>query len=107
MYPLLWTVVYTLHYCLKYGVHYNVINPASLPVEIASTQAAAIEYSNKATYDLILMDIGLPDGNGFEATKEIRQSPLLNPDTPIIALTAHLAKSEHEKCFAVGMDEIL
>ncbi|MCP4473101.1 MAG: response regulator [Gammaproteobacteria bacterium] len=76
-------------------------------VDIATTQSEAIEYANNVIYDMILMDIGLPDGNGREATREIRKSSLPNQDTPIIALTAHIPESEHDECSSAGMDKVL
>lgn len=68
--------------------------------------AEAIALYIKEKPDLVLMDIQMPNKNGYEATKEIR---LLHPDikTPIIAITAGILTDEKEKCIEVGMDDYL
>jgi CheY-like chemotaxis protein len=55
-------------------------------------------------YDLILMDIRLPDINGFEITKEIRS---FNKTVPIIAQTAIAIDSEKNRCFEVGCNDYI
>lgn len=58
--------------------------------------------------DLILMDIQMPDMDGFEATAAIRsQDGLLHRHTPIIALTAHALPGDGERCLRGGMDDYL
>lgn len=76
-------------------------------VDIAGTgeQARALYQANR--YDLVLMDLGLPDMTGFEITLKMRTIDLkLGIYTPIIALTAHgdFAKQE---CLAAGMDDFI
>lgn len=67
------------------------------------------EFKNN-TYDLILMDIMLPEMNGLEITQEIRkfekENNIENP-IPIIALTANTYDNDREKCIGVGMNEYL
>jgi CheY-like chemotaxis protein len=56
-------------------------------------------------YDLILMDIHMPDMDGYEATREIRASDAPNAKTiPIIAMTANVFKEDIDHCIAAGMD---
>jgi CheY-like chemotaxis protein/signal transduction histidine kinase len=55
--------------------------------------------------DLILMDLKMPEKNGYEAIKEIRQ--LKGAEIPIIAQTAYASKDEKEKCFRMGCDAYL
>jgi PAS domain S-box-containing protein len=62
----------------------------------------AIRLLRTNTYDVILMDIQMPEMNGIEATKMIRNELKIN--TPIIALTANAFKTELEECKAAGMD---
>jgi len=70
----------------------------------------ALEIFKNNSYDLILMDIMLPEMNGYEITTEIRKFEKLrevkNPVT-IIALTANTYENDKEKCISVGMNEYL
>ena len=70
----------------------------------------ALENFKNNNYDLILMDIMLPEMNGYEITIEIRKFEKLNDiknPVPIIALTANTYENDKEKCFGVGMNEYL
>gem|GEM_PF-1343762 len=58
--------------------------------------------SDKDKYDLILMDLQMPEMDGFEATKEIRK---IISDIPIIAMTARTMIEEKEKCYQAGMND--
>ena len=70
---------------------------------IASNGQEAIELLKKDHFDLVLMDIQMPEMDGYTATKEIRQA--LKLDIPIIAMTAHTMEGEREKCLSYGMNE--
>jgi len=70
----------------------------------------ALENFKNNNYDLILMDIMLPEMNGYEITIEIRKFEKLNGiknHVPIIALTANTYENDKEKCLGVGMNEYL
>ncbi|MFA4870499.1 MAG: response regulator [Pedobacter sp.] len=67
----------------------------------------ALELYKNTKIDIILMDIQMPEMNGYEATKKIRSVKKQNLHTPIIALTAGNVKGEKEKCFAAGMDDFI
>lgn len=70
----------------------------------------ALKNIENSTFDLILMDLMLPEMNGFEITIEIRKfeqkNNVENP-VPIIALTANTYDNDREKCFEVGMNDYL
>lgn len=66
----------------------------------------AFELYKNTKIDIILMDIQMPEMNGYEATKKMRGIKH-KTHTPIIALTAGNVKGEKEKCFAAGMDDFV
>lgn len=66
----------------------------------------ALNLYKSTKIDIILMDIQMPEMNGYEATKKIR-GVKHKGHTPIIALTAGNVKGEKEKCFAAGMDDFI
>ena len=58
-------------------------------------------------YDLVLMDVQMPEMDGFEATERIRdpESPVRDHAIPVIAMTAHAMKGDRERCMEAGMDD--
>ena len=60
-------------------------------------------------YDLVLMDVNMPELDGLEATRRIRAAEIAagSPPTPIIALTANLFAEDREACFKAGMNAVL
>jgi CheY-like chemotaxis protein len=73
-------------------------------VTIANDGCEAITAFEKDCFDLILMDVQMPNMDGLAATKEIRWREVGNRRTPIIALTAHARTSDRDECIAAGMD---
>ena len=79
-----------------------------LETRIACTGNEVMELLQAEDFDLVLMDIQMPDKNGLEATIEIRNlADKKKKNIPIIALTANALKGEEKKYIAVGMDDFL
>jgi len=77
-------------------------------LDTASSGKEAVQLAYQTKYNLILMDIGLPDTNGYEVTKKIRKSgSSRNKKTTIVALTAHDSAEEKKKSVDVGMNDFL
>jgi osomolarity two-component system sensor histidine kinase NIK1 len=79
-------------------------------ITAVSNGREAIEIFKSNKYDIVLMDIMLPEKNGYEITLEIREfekiNEIKNPVT-IIALTANTYENDKEKCLSVGMNDYL
>lgn len=73
--------------------------------EIVSNGKIAIEKLQTNTYDIILMDLHMPEKNGFEATEYIRKT--MKSKIPIIALTADVITADISKCKEFGMDDYI
>jgi len=77
-------------------------------VVLAETGLQALAAHARQTFDVILMDIQMPEMGGFEATAAIRVAEDgLSHRTPIVAMTAHAMKGDRERCLAEGMDDYL
>ncbi len=74
-------------------------------VTLATTGREAYEWFTRERFDLILMDVQMPDMDGIEATAAIRKlEKHTGGYTPIVALTAHTMKGDRERCIEAGMD---
>lgn len=76
--------------------------------DVAENGIIAVELTSANNYDAILMDIQMPQMDGYQATRLIRTlDKSLNKFTPIIGLTAHAIAGEKEKCIGAGMNDYL
>ncbi|WP_300449606.1 PAS domain-containing protein [Accumulibacter sp.] len=81
-----------------------VLGKAGCQVTLAQDGNAAVAAARSETFDAILMDVQMPNMDGFAATRAIRDLGLA---TPIIGLTSHAMKGFREECLAIGMDDYL
>ncbi|OQX22543.1 MAG: hypothetical protein BWK80_30195 [Desulfobacteraceae bacterium IS3] len=86
-----------------------VLNNFGFSADIADNGTEAVEALRKTDYDLVLMDVQMPEVDGLEATRIIRNpaSGVLNPNTPIAAMTANASEQDREKCFEAGMNDYI
>jgi CheY-like chemotaxis protein len=77
--------------------------------DTAENGAEAVRMLEQGTYDLVLMDVMMPEMDGLEATRIIRDraSAVLDHDVPIVAVTAIAATPGRDKCLAAGMNDFL
>jgi PAS domain S-box-containing protein len=87
----------------------GILKKLGLKADVAASGIEALQALEKADYDLVLMDVQMPDLDGLETTRRIRsgQVPGLNPGLPVIAMTAHALQGDRERCLMAGMDDYL
>jgi len=74
-------------------------------VTVTATGRGALQRVQEETYDVVLMDVQMPEMDGLEATALIREwEKIRGRHTPIVALTAHSMKGDRDRCLAAGMD---
>jgi CheY-like chemotaxis protein len=77
-------------------------------VTVADNGVEALAALERATFDLVLMDLEMPEMDGLEATAAIRQKEAATGDhLPIVAMTAHVLPAFEDRCRAAGMDGYL
>ena len=83
--------------------------PLEMPVHIAQDGLKGIEAFRLLIPLVVLMDVSLPEKNGFEVTAAIREIEAETgiARTPIIAMTAHALKEDRQRCLDAGMDDYL
>jgi len=83
------------------------LEKAGYRADAVANGAEAIAALENVPYDLVLMDVQMPEMDGLEATRKIRDrvSRVQNHRIPIIAMTAHAMKGDRERCIEAGMDD--
>ena len=84
----------------------EILESVGARVHIAHNGLEAIKAATESDFDAVLMDIQMPEMDGYEATQKIRANPH-SQNLPIIAMTAHALKGDREKCLAAGMNDHL
>ncbi len=86
----------------------SILSKSKFQVETAQNAQEAIQKIENAEFDLILMDLHMPEMDGYELTEKIRANPSEKiKQTPIIALTAAATSNEINKCFDIGMNDFI
>jgi len=82
----------------------RILEKAGVEVTIANDGKETLQQAQSKSFDLIFMDMMMPNMNGYEVTKVLRKAGL---KTPIVALTANAMKEDREKCIETGCDDYL
>lgn len=85
----------------------NLLNKWNIPFVIAADGKKAVELAQEQVFDIILMDIQMPNMDGYDATINIRNTDNPNKRTPIIALTASAMIDQKNRAMAVGMNDFI
>jgi hypothetical protein len=83
------------------------LEKAGHQIDVVNGGAEAIEAVRGKAYDLVLMDVQMPDIDGLEATKRIRALPIAHAGVPVIAITANALQGDDQRCFAAGMNDYI
>ena len=87
----------------------GMLSKLGVEADVAGSGIEAVRAIDGAAYDLVLMDVQMPDMDGLEATRVIRETAAVErrPHVPIVAITAHAMQGDRERCLAAGMDDYL
>ncbi len=88
---------------INQGVVAHMLQDWTIKNKVAGNGKDAIEILRTEQFDLVLMDIQMPEMDGYMATTEIRENLKLN--IPVVAMTAHAMAGQREKCISYGMNE--
>jgi signal transduction histidine kinase/CheY-like chemotaxis protein/HPt (histidine-containing phosphotransfer) domain-containing protein len=83
------------------------LETAGFQVDLAETGIQAVRACRESVYDLVLMDLHMPEMDGFEATRQIRSGDPRTANVPILGVTADASLQTRHSCTAAGMNEVL
>jgi PAS domain S-box-containing protein len=83
------------------------LRKAGFAVDVADDGLHALDAFDRGCYDIILMDIQMPEMDGYETSRAIRRREGSDRHSVIIAMTAHAMKGDRERCLEAGMDDYL
>jgi hypothetical protein len=76
-------------------------------ITLATNGLVALEQWRKSDFDLILMDVQMPEMTGLEATIQIRREEAIGAHVTIVAMTASAMSEDRDRCLAAGMDDFI
>jgi CheY-like chemotaxis protein len=82
----------------------RLLRDSKIDIDIAENGVEAVAAAQRSTYDLICMDMSMPEMDGLDATRAIRARDGPNRSVPIVALTANAFAEDVAACYAAGMD---
>ena len=85
----------------------KMLNKLGYQADVAANGKEVLRSFELQPYDLILMDVQMPEMDGFEAARSIRKLWASADQPKIIAITAYALEGDREKCLAAGMDEYI
>jgi signal transduction histidine kinase/DNA-binding response OmpR family regulator len=87
----------------------GIIDKLGFSIAMAINGAEAVKALQSDNFDIVLMDCQMPEMDGYQASRIIRNpsSGVINPDIPIIAMTANAMKGDREKCIEAGMNDYI
>jgi two-component system, sensor histidine kinase and response regulator len=91
---------------LNQQVGAELLAEAGVAVDVAGNGRIGLEMAQRQPYDLVLMDMQMPEMDGLEATRRLRAEPAL-ASLPIVAMTANAMAEDRARCQAAGMDDFI
>ena len=88
----------------------NIVQKLGYQVDVVENGKEAVSALEQSRYDLLLLDVQMPEMDGFEVTSTIRNQKGSKPDNsniPILAMTAHALQGDRERCLESGMDDYI
>jgi CheY-like chemotaxis protein len=85
----------------------TILAKAGMRAEVAANGVEAVQAVHQRNFDVILMDMQMPEMDGLEATRRIRQLGAMGRAVPIIAMTANAMQEDRRRCLEAGMNDFV